>query len=346
VEDSDDHILSLNTDNDDEGDDSAAFDVPQGDGSNHDDHPEMACHGIDFLFVIDNSGSMSEEQEALVSSFPGFINAIGSALREHDAEDYHVMVVDTDGAPKPDPAPWCASECFQGAEVCSDGTHCALVMDSDCFATCSLDPQGSCDGGEVQCEDILCEDPCTCTLGAGRMESGDGEACGLDGPQRYLTGEDSDLAASFSCLAHVGTDGDGNELPAQTLSNALATSTNAEGGCNEAFVRDDTILVVTVITDEEDNKSGGHPDLWKQAVLDARGGDESGVVMLGLVGDTGTPGALCDEELAEASPLLREFVTSFEHHILGSVCAAGYDGFFEDAVELIEYTCDTFEPPG
>ena len=34
------------------------------------------CAKVDFLFVIDNSVSMKDEQDALIASFPGFIDSI------------------------------------------------------------------------------------------------------------------------------------------------------------------------------------------------------------------------------------------------------------------------------
>lgn len=37
---------------------------------------EDKCKKIDFLFVIDDSGSMSDEQMSLINSFPGFINGV------------------------------------------------------------------------------------------------------------------------------------------------------------------------------------------------------------------------------------------------------------------------------
>ena len=52
------------------------------------------CTMVDFLFVIDNSGSMGDEQEALVNSFPGFIAGIQSTLEEVDS--IHVGVTTTD----------------------------------------------------------------------------------------------------------------------------------------------------------------------------------------------------------------------------------------------------------
>ncbi|PIE17988.1 MAG: hypothetical protein CSA65_06790 [Proteobacteria bacterium] len=53
-----------------------------------------ACDTIDLLFVIDNSGSMFQEQESLMKSFPTFIQQIEAI--EPKIKSYHVGVVSTD----------------------------------------------------------------------------------------------------------------------------------------------------------------------------------------------------------------------------------------------------------
>lgn len=55
---------------------------------------ESGCSKVDFLFVIDNSGSMSEEQTALILSFPQFITSIEATLETVDS--FHVGVSTTD----------------------------------------------------------------------------------------------------------------------------------------------------------------------------------------------------------------------------------------------------------
>jgi hypothetical protein len=56
--------------------------TPSGDG----------CSKVDFLFVIDTSGSMGQEQEALRVAYPGFIQGIEST----GIIDYHVAVTTAD----------------------------------------------------------------------------------------------------------------------------------------------------------------------------------------------------------------------------------------------------------
>ena len=54
----------------------------------------MGCDKIDFLFVVDNSVSMEDEQANLITSFPGFIDGIRSSIE--GVEDFHVGVVTSD----------------------------------------------------------------------------------------------------------------------------------------------------------------------------------------------------------------------------------------------------------
>jgi hypothetical protein len=55
---------------------------------------EGGCEKVDLLFVIDNSGSMKDEQVNLVSSFPAFIDEIQVELSS--TESYHIGVISTD----------------------------------------------------------------------------------------------------------------------------------------------------------------------------------------------------------------------------------------------------------
>lgn len=130
---------------------------------------------------------------------------------------------------------------------------------------------------------------------------------------------------------------------------AQAVGSNVgNGGCNQGFLRDDAILVVTYITDEEDDvESMGDPADWKAALVAAKGGNEQAVVVLGLVGDSDVPGGGCGPfGLAEASPRLRAFAESFDFGTWGSICSPDYAPFFLDAVGVIDSACEIFDPEG
>lgn len=276
------------------------------------------CQKVDFLFIIDNSGSMLEEQDNLASSFPSFINSIMSTLDQ--AQDYHIMVLDTD----------------------------AWVYQS-CPLLCAFPFPGICVGFECgvtqpeQCENIL---------GAGVTHPKGANASNMDcnfaNGLRFMTDAEPNLVQAFQCAARVGTDStDDPERPMEAMVAAVG-DVGPAATCNFQFLRDDAILVVTFVTDEDDNAgdgSTGGVDTWRQALIDAKNGNEDAIVTLGLFGDDDLPNAICNGG-AETSPRLRQFLESWgDKGLFGSICAQDYDDFFQSAVDLIDTTCDEFMPP-
>jgi hypothetical protein len=205
-------------------------------------------------------------------------------------------------------------------------------------------------GGDPEDEDepALDADACEEIQGAGRRRSEQGDDCGIAGGLPFMVADQPDLETTFSCLARVGTDGSAFERTMDTLRSATSPALNAPGRCNAGFVRDDAILVVTFITDEEDERSEGEPADWRQALLDVKSGNEDALVLLGLVGDNniddGLLGGPCGGQDADGAPLLQDFVSSVGG-VLGSVCAPDYTPFFQTAVGSIANACSDFERP-
>ncbi len=316
---------------DDSGGDSIKFDTPSpaGDGG----LPTDGCTKVDFLFVIDNSLSMGDEQQNLAASFPQFIETI----RTEVAEDWHVMVVDTDGEDKWDED---LAEChFDDCPGEPADEACGVISPQDDWTCGNLPSIDACDG----------------TLGAG-TDHDDSEArgtCGLVAGRRWFDDTQPNPDASFQCVAHL-YDGNSPELTMGAMLSAIHPSMVDPGGCNEGFLRDDAVLVVTFISDEEDDgDSMGLPQSWRDDLIALKNGNETAVVVLGLLGDTGLPGAVCPPDSVagsnggEYSPRLIEFVETFgTRGLWGSVCAPDYGTFFDEAVSLIDTACDEYEPVG
>lgn len=306
------------------------------------------CDKVDFLFIIDNSGSMGDEQGNLVSSFPGFIDTIQSTLDE--AQDYHIMVLDVDAYIYEQ----CQQACENAPPECIVDGICNVMAAPACAFPCLLGSVCGIGGG-YQCG-VTQPEECEDVLGAGvthpRGEGSSNEDCMFSTGARYMDSNQPDLSGTFECAAQVGVSSyAGTERPMEAMVQAVSGSTEA-AACNEGFLRDDAILVVTFITDEDDafGDSAGTPAGWKQALISAKNGDENAIVVLGLFGDNDQPGAICqplvDADGAEPSPRLREFVDSFgDKGFFGSVCAPSYDEFFQQAVGLIDVTCEEFIPP-
>jgi hypothetical protein len=180
----------------------------------------------------------------------------------------------------------------------------------------------------------------------------------------YMTEKD-DLAQTFACAAQVGTTGDGNERPMWAMGNAIGDALNAAGACNAGFLREDALLVLVIITDEEDDHEtascgGGYlpqagspdgPQEWFEYVVSRKSGIESNLVVLAMVGpeapDACPPLDKCFNGIdgAEVASRILEFTRSFTYGFIGPVCAASYGEFFSEAVGHIESACRTFTPP-
>lgn len=254
------------------------------------------CTKVDFLFVVDDSSSMRDNQTNLVDNFPRFAEDIQSTLVNVDS--YHIGVVTTD-------------DYYANEPGCR--TMGALVTQ-----TASMHPaSGFCGPG-----------------GTSRYAEG----------HRYMT-EADDLPARFLCAGQPGTGGSNWEEHAHAIAKAISPAMNQPGACNAGFVRDDALLIVVIITDEDDTDSPGTPPQWVADVVQAKGGVEENVVMMSIVSTIGTPyPSSCVEE--EAGLKLIEFTESFSNAFVGDVCAPDYGVVFQDALGLIKSACDDFRPPG
>jgi hypothetical protein len=167
---------------------------------------------------------------------------------------------------------------------------------------------------------------------------------------RYMT-ENDNLANAFECAALVGTAGANDERMMDGTIGALSDALNMVGGCNAGFLRDDALLVLVLISDEDDPGSSGigsagDPTTWHDAIA-ATKSVETNVVVLTLT--RGSPGNICDAPQGSEvdGTRLMQLAQAFgANGFIGDICAASFGAFFDDAVNLIETACENFEPPG
>ncbi len=187
-------------------------------------------------------------------------------------------------------------------------------------------------------------------------QTGGENAAGMDclpfsSGKRYLDESEPDLASKFACIAQVGTTGSGDELQVQSGWEALAPAKNAPGACNDGFLRDDALLVVVIITDENDAEqcipiigcmggSPGDPVDWFNTYSGYKAGIQENIVVLAL---TGLPGNSCGVD--EGSRLV-QFTNWFSNGSVGDICAPSYETFFNEAISVIDTACSNFTPPG
>ena len=267
------------------------------------------CKGkIDFLFTIASGTNMKSEQDQLKASFKGFITTIEQEFGDFD---YHIMV--------------------------SNGTGDYLGC-IDCKDTCPGGPP------DYTCDPVL--EPCDDIVGAGqtfpRGFNASNHRCELFGGHRYIIKGEPDLLAAFTCIASVGTNG--SYAVMNEARGAVSPEFNAEAyACNDGFLRDDALLVLTVITDFDDDESADQPKDWAKTFRDLKD-DDDGIVSLLIFNDRDLPDGECKPYKLLGLVRLREWQQLMPHSLAGSTCAPSYAPFFADAAKLIKTQCDAFVP--
>ena len=230
---------------------------------------------LDFLFVIDNSNSMSEEQKRLAENFTAFSNFLFDELR--NAADYRIAVVSTDigvqkrgvqSGERPDRGRFLYKPTPADQELCCDivdGEKRSFLPD-----TADCDPIGPTVQPIISSSEIESVDIASTWQNDERIQ----ESCPNQDPtcvQKKL------LEKEFRCRATLGTGGFLYEKGLESMRLALSCKgPNAEyfSACCERygtsqayynpvceigpddpepqFLRPDATLVVIFITDEDD----------------------------------------------------------------------------------------------
>ena len=191
---------------------------------------------VDVLVVIDNSGSMGEEQANLAANFGPFIETLESA-----GADYRIGITTTDlGGPHCEGASSGGdlqlSSCLERPEdFVYAGTD---LFDQACAASCALD------SAALQVEPTAADSS--------------GELAPRPWIESYAgnsnLGEGVDTLEAFQCFAPQGIGGCGWESPLEATSRALENMQDPSRP-EHGFLRDDALLAVLIITDEVDCSS-------------------------------------------------------------------------------------------
>lgn len=268
---------------------------------------DEGCQKVDFLFVIDNSNSMSDEQQLLIDSFPGFIAAIEDTLPA--ASDFHIGVTKTDvfgfdDDPVPDPANPCAYQ-LGGllTHATPAGAKTATGLD------CEFES-----GANYMTAGPLLADEFACVAAVGtKGNTGERQAeatlAALDEQNSCSAGF---LRKDALTVVVVITDEDDDwSAPDVDL------ATDSQAWYQGVLAAEDGIAgnVVFVLI------SGGAPKWPDCGPLD-------------LMTMTG----------ADDSPKLSAWAQLFTNNQLASVCSPGYADSLAAAIAVIETACSQFEP--
>jgi len=184
------------------------------------------------------------------------------------------------------------------------------------------------------------------------------QECGMT--KRWIERSDPDVKTQFSCAANVGLDGPPLEMP--LMATQLALRDRVDDGTNEGFLRDDALLGIIVISDEDDcsrtDRSFSHLS-FDQIAEDCPHFDaeyvppESTVEFLdGLKGDRGRWAAAviageddCSSTFGDALQAikLQEFVSlSGANAVFSSICSGDLASPLQSALDTFDAACRDF----
>lgn len=174
--------------------------------------------------------------------------------------------------------------------------------------------------------------------------------CGMS--RRWLERGDLDVADTFSCVAQVGTLGPVHEMPLAALH--LALDARVADGTNSGFRREDALLGIVVLTDEDDcsrqddgfTVAAGH-DLCEEvepvstysALLDSITGSRERWALAVIAG----PGpGICFSTLGSAYEAVRLQALAAmagENGVVSSICEGDLAGGLQDALGAFDTAC-------
>jgi len=199
------------------------------------------------------------------------------------------------------------------------------------------------------------------------LEGDDGafrRGCGLTQP--WIASSDSDVLTKFTCLADVGTSGSAIEMPLGAAE--LGLTARVQDGQNAGFLREDALLALVVLTDEDDCSVHGDtytiPGSTMQApaiACEPRARELAPVSDYSATFDTlkGDPGRWAIASIAGPGPgvCMSSFGNALEatrlrelseakapNGVFASVCDGDLSVALRQALDTFERACSSFPP--
>lgn len=188
-----------------------------------------------------------------------------------------------------------------------------------------------------------------CPKPASLHVKGTGGACNFDGGQVWMQSSSPKLEQEFACVGAIDSSdmqcsGDNDdEQPASAATAIVEASLNGQG--NAGFIRNDALLVIVSITDEDEQPSPrASVDELFNRMKALKGNQVSRMVFLGIGGATGCNGVYGSADEAET---LKELTAKFKaanRGVFWDLCQGRLEDGLTEAMTVINQACEQFTP--
>ena len=182
---------------------------------------------------------------------------------------------------------------------------------------------------------------------------GDGGDCGFPDGVNYMLSSDPELEAQYACVTELSREGfDGTEDACsgsnddEQPANTAADAATDVAGTNAGFMRDDAVLVVVAITDEDEQPIPEQtPEEIADKLIAAKGSIEN-VVFLGIGGDSECEGPYGSADEAEVLRDVTQIFADADRGLWWDLCDGQLEEAFAAAVDVVDTACSEFTPEG
>ena len=176
--------------------------------------------------------------------------------------------------------------------------------------------------------------------------------------RKWIEKTDANRSQAFACAANVGTSGPGDEMPLAAM--RTACEERMADGSNAGFRRQDALLAVVILTDENDCSyeqsvtlgfgeslcdSQLEPPANYNTFLDTYTGDHGRWAVAAIAGPGPGP---CSSTFGDAdyAERIAQFATAAgpTNALISSICVGDLTLGLMDALELFDTACDNFPP--
>jgi hypothetical protein len=293
---------------DDDDDGTGGIDAGQHTGGDGGETPATGeCRKMDLIFVVDDSGSMEQEQTNLATNFPMFAALLNSyTISTGETLDYRAAVTTT-------------------------GVTAMMTQTTPAFPPLP---------------------PISVPINQTGMDGKFRQVSGMT--RSWVERTDANMAQTFASAASVGINGPGIEMQLRAMELAILP------GTNPGFIREDALLGIVILTDEDDCS-------FRQS---------SGIDISSLEGCVGTPGIPAAADFLQPLDTLKgergrwaaaviaaqsDCTSSFgnavegvrlkqfqaaspQNIVFGDICAGNLQGALMQALDSFQAACENFPP--
>lgn len=201
--------------------------------------PQNVRDKVDILFMVDNSASMDAMQAELRQRFPDFFKPFEDLAANGTYADLNIGVVTSDFGAGRSGAPGCTPS----------------------------GPLGGGDQGKLQGVGKAADSSCIKPQNSNFIHY----KFGPEGPAESNLPAGQNLNQTFTCMASVGAKGCGFEMSLESVYAALHNGLPE----NQGFLREDALLVVVFLTNEDDASAPPDTDVFDKTLVQQYGNESS-----------------------------------------------------------------------